>query len=367
MKIITFILVMTLSLFFIYFTVQPVQAASIYRIPDSLSFQFFITRDNLTAAQNADMNITSNELDIIDNVQFESPYVLDYAPKDSHLEVGISSIFTLTVGVDYSAMQNTTGMQNETIQTEINVSGEINGTRMNLTSIPLTISVNATIEPLRDYIWRKCFVEEGQEYCTMMNATELENVTITNLTVNEFNYTVLLPFQTAKDYLERYDQKLASSVEEMRRVAESVSEQTNKTLDLAERANRKFQNAFFIDSHMKNDANPIWFELFPSNTLINITGLDLQSFNEAMSVLYEQKSVTQKFEDAFVATPLQDGGVYTRQVKKSYVASTERLTGYERSNTMYTIIFIATAAIIICLAVVGAWELRWKKAPGWGG
>jgi len=344
-------------------SVHAVQAVSIYREPNEIILNILLTRENLSVYQTAQVNLTNNEMDIIDNISFHSPYIKEFIPVGKNLEPDIPMIFDLIIGVDYSDRETSESTENETIMTEINISGEINGEPVNLTPIPLTLNVNMSFEPIREYIYRKCFVEDGQEYCAIMNTTELQNVTIVNETT--VNFTVLMPFETVRDFLQTYENRLHDTVYEMQKIANSVNNQTNKTMELQKKENRRFQNAFILENYLKNYKNPLWFEIEPINTIINTTGMDKQQFAEAISVLYENGKIVHEFRDEWITTPFQGGGVMTRMVKKTYIASTERLAEEQRTGTSYTLMMIAIITVITSIIFMALYQFRWRKKPGW--
>ena len=50
-------------------------------------------------------------------------------------------------------------------------------------------------------------------------------------------------------------------------------------------------------------------------------------------------------------------------IKKTYVASTDRLEEERTTSGAYNMVIIATAIIIVALTILGMNEFRWKKNP----
>lgn len=338
--------------------VPSAQAANIYRDPSVINISFSVTRDDPTDMSEALVRLINNELEIIDNVGFESPFILDYSPREKILEPSITNNFTILFFVE-----NVT--QNETIYTDINITGEIDGESQIISTISLIMDIRANYEPLREYLYRKCFMEEGEEYCTLMNISELQNVTILNITEENVSVSVLLPVNTMKDYLSKYDQSLKDTTDELKTIADDVRQTSNHTRYLLESENLEYRNALMLETFMKQKKNPLWFELSPQNVLINITNLNADQFSAAMGVLFAENRVIQEFKDEWRTTPLEGGGVMTMPVKKTYVASTDRLEEERNTSGAANMVISSTAVIIIVLVIVGIYEFRIKKNPDW--
>jgi len=338
-------------------------AISFHRSPENITANFFITRDNYT--HNSTFGITLENIDtrIVDDISFESPYVLDYTPKGAHMDAESHTTFTLTIGI--STIEEATS-----ISTIINVTGqpEDSEDRQVVGKIPLYIIVDADIVPLEQYIFKKCFMQDEHEYCAEINISELveTNVTVINLTQENHTFNVMLPYNLTTEYFNKYEETLKGTANRMDIIANAVLNYTMNAMRLENQKNRNYENAFMIDSYMKAPDNPLWFEISPVNTLHNLTGLDKQQMEDALAVLFKEGKIVQKDEEEFKVIPLKNGGTLTTIVKKIFIASRERV---EQERITSTSMMLMYFALIILFSTIGAIMLikyRFSRQPSWG-
>lgn len=294
------------------------EAASIHRDPENISLSLMVTREYPKNTTSVVMLLTSNEIDIIDNIGFQSEYLFSYSPEGKILSPETETAYTLEIGVD--------GIEeNVTLSDHINITGDVEGETQTLSQIPLKIVVNAQLEPLKNYLYRKCFIEEGIEYCADINETDFENITVIEINQTNNSYNVLLPLDTSKEFFNDQRESMTDLVKQFEQIAISVRESTNESMRLQDELNRDFQNAYRIESHLRDKSSPLWYEIEPANTLINTTGLTDDNFWSAIRILTDEKVITEKFEDSWEVKNLPNGGVLTTKVKKRFIASTDRL------------------------------------------
>ncbi len=336
------------------------QAFSIHRSPENLTVDFAL-RENVTEQNvSVDVLLTSSEAEIIDNIAFVSPYVVDYVPRGGRLEPSVETAFTLIFSVGKLT-------ENATIYGTAVVIGDTESGTVNLTEVPFQLNVDAQVIPLKIYIYNKCFIEDDETFCTEVHLEELQNITVTVINVTEENNTfnVMMPFETTKEFFLRYDRSLNKTVEEMSRVAQAVMEQTNKTMQLQEREEQSYRNALFLENYMKKEDNPTYFEISPNNLLLNSTGMELEAFEDALNVLFEMGKIVQRDEDTWQTTPLPNGGVLTMPLKKTFVGSTDRVHQEKITGTSLLMVGLAVSAVIAALTLVSLYEFRWKKNYRW--
>ena len=146
--------------------------AVVYREPDTLRANFSLSLDNISEYSTMTVNLTNSDMDYIDNIGFQSEYVFDYDPKGMHIAPNNKMEFFLLIGVsDVNESQIITG--------KINVTGEDETGNVTVGEIPFIFTIESQLMPTKEYLYRKCFVEQGEEFCKAINLSELTNITVT--------------------------------------------------------------------------------------------------------------------------------------------------------------------------------------------
>lgn len=334
-----------------------------------------LTIHNISIGENRTVNITiiSNE-SMYDDVAFTSEYLLEYSPVGKHMDPDVSEIFLLIFKApdEYNRTTEELNLTHVVFEDEVIITGHNGSVIKELGKI--AVFMNVTLDdlglPVREYIFKKCFIEGDDEFCTEFNFTEMikpyQNITILNETVENITYNVMMPYNTTKQFMEEYSETLQQAADQMSTEREWLVRVLNETINMQKTKNNQFQNAFMLENYLKNPDVPLWIEIAPNNYLKNMTGFDDQEFIDAMNVLFQGNKLAQKTEKEIITIPMQKG-VMTQEVQTVYLASSERVSEEEKQestkNTVYLSIGIVIVAILLVLFYVFLWKNRvsWKK------
>jgi hypothetical protein len=337
------------------------EAQNVEVIPSSLAF-------NLTVGENVtvSVNMTSNDSTIYDEVYFNSTHLIGYVPTGSHLDQGIPKTFNLTIGVaEYERPDDETNTIsvgiNETIQIKaLNETAEI---AIGEIGLEINLTVPGPEIPKRDYLFRRCFIENNKEFCAEFNVSELQNITIINETTENLSYTILMPFNITRDFMQSYADMLDNASRYMEESKDAIVRSVEESIALQQRQNNIFRNTFHLESYLKNPEVPLWIEITPNNMLQNVTGLSDEEFMEALNMLFQDNKLSQRTDTETVTIPFQSG--YTvQEVQKIYVASTERVFTQTQSESAFNAILVAVIIAILSIAGVLFYSFVWRGRVG---
>lgn len=334
-----------------------------------------LTIHNISIGENRTVNITiiSNE-SMYDDVAFTSEYLLEYSPIGKHMDPDVSEIFLLIFKAPDEYNRSTTELNTTHIvfEDEVIITGHNGSVIKELGKIAVFMNVTLTELglPEREYIFKKCFIENGEEFCSISNFSEMikpyQNITVINETTENNTYNIMMPYEVTKQFMEEYSETLQYAADQMSTEREWIVRILNETINMQKTKNNQFQNAFMLENYLKNPEVPLWIELAPNNYLKNLTGFSDQELMDAMNVLFQGNKLAQKTEKEIVTIPMQKG-IMTQEVQTVYLASSERVSEEEKQesakNTVYLAVGIVMMVIIIGLFYAFVWKNRvsWKK------
>lgn len=334
-----------------------------------------ISITNISIGANKTINITITSMEsMYDDIEFESKYLVEYSPVGKHIDNNISENFYLTFKApdEYNRTIDEVNLTHIILNDSLLIKGN-NGTaieELGRLDVSMNVTLNELELPPREYIFKKCFIEERAEFCSEFNFSEMiepyKNITVLNETIENISYNVMMPYNTTKQFMEEYSEVLQQAADQMSTEREWLVRILNETLNMQKIKNDQFQNAFILENYLKNPDGPMWIELSPRNTLINITGLGEQELMDAMNVLFQGNKIAQKTEKNIVTLPMQSG-IMTQEIQIVYIASNERVMEEEKQesseNTVYLSILIVSLIIVIVLfnTFVLKNRIGWKK------
>lgn len=332
-----------------------VMAISIYHEPNTLEV-------NMTAPENSSMiNITirNNDNETFYNVTLNSTYLVEYNLTNDTL--GPSGEINITGKIE----TNILNLTNDTsIDTEINITGNLSGNETLMKTIPLRINILYNDTEMQEYLFKRCYIENNTEYCEYVNESEFyQNITIENVT--NVTYDVLLPFNTTQEFLQYYRDELINVSEYVRMIAESVEESLNRTAQQNIDRENAIQNSIYIEQFMKDRDNGLWFQIDPENTLMKLTGLSDYEFAQALQILFSQNKIIQNLDNVTRELPTQNG-IFVENIVVTSIALKDRIELDQTQNEALFSVSLAALIVIMVIGFFGFYSLYWKKKARWG-
>jgi len=320
----------------------------------------FYSEVNLTEKITIQFNLTNECEFIIENIYLESTYLESYSPGGKTLSPTESAIFSATLQI----IDNITNMtEGQIIEDLIEVYGDVvyedpdNITKEVVAEIELTFNISIG-EPAKQYFYRKCFIEEDEEFCTAFNISDVTPILIINKT--EEHYNVLIPLNTTKDFFDSYNNSLSEILKIFEESKADIENASQQIIISQERESNIFRNAFVLENFLKNPNNPAWMQIAPFNILRNTTGFTDDELTDALNILFQSNKISQKTVKEQITIPVPSG-VMTQEIDKVYIASSERLkteATEKQSSDMVTLSILITIIAIIGIAF---YELILKK------
>lgn len=315
---------------------------------------------NLTENITISFNLTNNCSFRVEDINMTSSYLKKFTPTGKFLEPNESWNFNATLQIIDNIVNITEGtILNDTIKiygnivySEANISMQVN-----IANIPLTLNVSVG-EVAKQYFYKKCLIEENQEYCTAFNISDVSPIVMVNQT--NITYNVLLPLNTTKEFFDSYNQSLSEMLKRFEESKTDIKNASQQIIEAQERESNIFRNAFTLENYLKNPSNPAWIQISPFNVLRNTTGFSDVELTDALNVLFQTNKISQKTKKETLSVPVS-GGVMTQAIDKVYIASTERLQRETTEKQSSNMVITSFLVVIITLAVVMFYELLWKK------
>ncbi len=214
-----------------------------------------------------------------------------------------------------------------------------------LVEIPIRFFIGKKI--IANFVYKKCFIDNATEYCTDINITDLQNITILNQTniTQENNYLVPI------DVLNNMRNDFVKTVEN---ITNSVSNATDRLAEKQTESEVIYRNAQVIKGYLKNSLNT-WIEVMPTNILKNVTGLNDKDFSMALQYLEQNKEITSRIteEDLPYVTVIVSGGkpaTPTKTVKHTEIALVSRVD-------IESIWFIAEIFVTLCVVGISSFVI----------
>ena len=170
------LLIFTLALFLLPNMVVAVNESF---VAENINFSLQnITITNISIGANKTINLTLTSMEsMYDDIEFESKYLIEYSPVGKHIDNNVSENFYLTFKApdEYNRTIDEVNLTHILLNDSVLIKGN-NGTaieelgRLNLT---MNVTLNELELPAREYIFKKCFIEESAEFCSEFNFSEM--------------------------------------------------------------------------------------------------------------------------------------------------------------------------------------------------
>jgi hypothetical protein len=215
----------------------------------------------------------------------------------------------------------------------------------------------------KEYFFKKCFFENNEEFCSAFNISDVQNVTILNETVEYQNVTwdLMVPYNLTRDFMQAQTDKVKAMADDVNASRIAIQNMTDTMIYIQNRTDNMYRNAIMLEGFLKNPNIDLWMQTFPTNMLINATGLDQAGFNDAMSYLYQAGKIQQKTEVKQVSLTLADGSVSTKNINFISVASKERVLEEDQAAFNYNIVLVSLLITITSVGIILFREIFWKK------
>lgn len=240
--------------------------------------------------------------------------------------------------VDLTAVVYSPGEPGE-YEDEIVMSCYVNTTLGPIISIPIKITVPSP----RAYLFKKCFYEEEQEYCTELDLEQIQNITIINKTENVTVANFMLDFNLTREFFDFI-------ILGMKNVTTNIQEASEEIKSAQEKERDVYMNAMALENFLKNPGNPTWTQIMPTNVLRNTTGMSNEQLWSALNILYPSNKVIQKTVREDVTYPMS-GGILMQQRDVVYIASGDRVQSEAnavlRNNVIFFLIFVIAVIFIL--------------------
>jgi len=349
--------IITLMVLLVFPTLVLAITPNVDVIPNPSSFDISV---NLTEEVTIEFNLTNDCEFIIENLYLESEYLESYSPGGKTLSPTESVIFSATLQIIDNITNMTEGqIINDTLKVYGDVVYEdpINITKEVVASIPLKFNISIG-EPTKLYFYKKCFIEEEEEFCTTFNISDVTPVVVINKT--EEYYNVLLPLNLTKDFFDSYNESISKMVDSFEESKADIQNASQQIIEAQERESNIFRNAFVLENYLKNPNNPTWVQIAPMNLLKNTTGFTDDELTDALNILFQTNKISQKTEKEQISIPVPSG-VMTQSIDKVYIGSTERLKMEATEKSSADIVTLSIFIVVIALAFIIFYELLYKK------
>jgi len=336
-----------------------VVASEVNLTPNNVSFNIFLNQTKTFGVSLlSDINAS-----IYDEITFTGSYLMSYTPVGGHLDNGTIGNFTLTVGgiQNYERTPEQMNLTVVTLSDSIVIKGFNDSGLQTIGTIQLTLNLSLPeIEEQTLYFFKKCFIDNEEEFCTNYNISELQNVTVENITIENVTYAVTMPYDLTIEFLEKYEDNLVLAAESMVEAKEAILLGINESIKLQDRENNAFSNALYVENYLKNENNELWSQISPENLIINATGLTSDEFMSAMQILIQYGKITQESKTE-MKTYASGSSIITREVTTVSIASTERLEIEDSLSKTRTVTILSLLVVIIVILILGFYLLVWKR------
>ena len=324
---------------------------------------FYTVPANITMNANYSVNTTvnfslfNNWTDSVFDIKMNSTYLVNFTPYTPNIPTGELMNYT---GIFNIVVENfTSSTVNDTIYIYGNDS---NGTQALLATLPIYFNMTNA----NPYYFKKCFLENNQEFCAAFNISDVQivNLTIINQTVDNSSYNVLIPLNATREYFDNYNSSLTNVlttiVAQFKNASDNINNASQQIILAQQKQNQTYANMFALDNFLKNPANPLWVEISPSNSLMNMTGMTDQQFMDAMALMFQNSKLTQRTDNVTLSIPVQNGAM-TQVITKTYIASSDRIRTEADQQQSSTTVNIAIFITLMAMAGIGFYEIYWKK------
>lgn len=316
----------------------PVSAYNITSSPIAIDVSL-----NKNETKNITFKITNYEAKTF-NLTFKTinKYIVNFTPNYHQLSIGSVEVNATMIPFDQD------GEYNDTIQV-VNIE---NLTTEGLFDIPIRFFVGKAIR--MEFYFKKCFIDNATEYCSNVNISDYQNVTVINETTIEQDISLVVPWSVFQDYMEK-------SKKEQTEIKDSIVNASQTLAGGRSEQEMIYYNSQILKGILRNSLDS-WLEIKPDNVLKNITGLSDGEFANAVQYLDESGEITTRVikEDlpyVIVAPP-------DFQPKRSIMHTQIGLMERVNADTTFMYAEVIVGVIIIVVAILLVAQRVWTKYKG---